>query len=114
MALAASPQWIFHGVNTSWAVYETHGSLQPGWPKTFFDFAGVPDRGACNGHVPFMSDPRALYDPGTGRFFAAALEVEGAFGVNHCPFLSIYWIAASATADPNGVWNINAFDMTLG
>ncbi|HEV2237756.1 MAG TPA: hypothetical protein VGR57_13945 [Ktedonobacterales bacterium] len=114
MGLAVSPQWVVQGVNTSWAVYDTHGNLQPGWPKTFFDFAGVADHGACDGGVPFMSDPRALYDPGTGRFFAAALEVEGAFGVNNCPFLSIYWIAVSATSDPNGVWNIYAFDMTLG
>jgi hypothetical protein len=114
MGLATSPDWVFQGVNTSWAVYDTHGHIQAGWPKTFFDFFGVPDRGACSGGVPFMSDPRPLYDPGTRRFFAAALEVEGAFGVNACPFLSIYWIAVSATSNPNGLWNVYAFDMTLG
>jgi hypothetical protein len=115
MGLAASPSWVLNGVNTSFAVYDTHGNLQPGWPKTFQDFFGVPSPGSCAaGSIPFTSDPREAYDPNTSRFIAAALEVEGAFGVNTCPFKSLYWIAVSQTSDPRGSWNIYSFDMTLG
>lgn len=114
MGLAASPGWVFQGVNTSFAVYSPQGVLQPGWPKTFQDFFGAPSPGACGGNIPFMSDPRAVWDVNDHRFFAAALEVEGAFGVNKCPFKSIYWIAVSATSNPNGVWYVYAFEMSLG
>lgn len=114
MGLATSPSWVFQGVNTSFAVYNRQGVLQPGWPKTFQDFFGTPSPGTCNGDIPFMSDPRAVWDVNDHRFFAAALEVEGAFGVNDCPFKSIYWIAVSATSNPNGVWYVYAFEMTLG
>src|SRR5262249_5329536 len=105
MGLATSPHWVFQGVNTSFAVFDTHGNLQAGWPKFFGDFFGIPDPGACAGNIPFTSDPRPLYDPNDDRFFAAALEVEGAFGVNGCPFTTLYWIAVSQTNNPNGAWN---------
>lgn len=113
MGLAASPQWVVEGANTSFAVYDTHGSLQAGFPKTFQDFFGVPDPGACAGHIPFTSDPREFYDPNDGRFFVAALELEGSIA-NTCPLKSLYWIAVSQTGDPRGAWNVYAFDMTLG
>lgn len=114
MALATSSRWIVQGVNTSYAVYDRQGALQPGWPKTFQDFFGTPSPGTCNGDMPFMSDPRTVWDANDHRFFAAALEVEGAFDVNNCPFKSIYWTAVSATGNPNGVWYIYAFEMALG
>lgn len=114
MGLAASSHWVLQGANTSYAVFDTHGNLQPGWPKTFEDFFGVPNPGACAGNIPFTSDPRAVYDANDDRFFAAALEVEGAFGVNDCPFTTLYWIAVSQTNNPNGAWNVYAFDMSLG
>ncbi|MGZ3681291.1 MAG: hypothetical protein ACXWQR_22975, partial [Ktedonobacterales bacterium] len=114
MALATSPSWVFQGVNTSFAVYNRQGVLQPGWPKTFQDFFGTPSPGTCSGNIPFMSDPRTVWDVNDHRFFAAALEVEGAIGVNTCPFKSIYWTAVSATSNPNGVWFVYAFEMSLG
>ncbi len=114
MAVAASPNWVFQGVNTAFAVFDTHGNMQPGYPVFFGDFFGVPNPGACAGDLPFMSDPRAIYDPNDGRFIAAALEVEGAFGVNDCPFKTTYWIGVSQTNDPRGAWNVYAFDMSLG
>jgi hypothetical protein len=86
MAVAASPHWVFQGVNTAFAVFDTHGNLQPGYPKFIGDFFGIPNPGACADNLPFVSDPRSFYDPNTDRFVAAALEVEGAFGVNDCPF----------------------------
>jgi hypothetical protein len=42
------------------------------------------------------------------------LEVEGAFGVNNCPEKTLYWIAVSQTNNPNGVWNVYAFNMAFG
>jgi hypothetical protein len=114
MAVAASPNWVFQGVNTAFAVFDTHGNMQSGYPVFFGDFFGVPDPGACAGDIPFMSDPRAIYDPNDNRFIAAALEVEGAFGVNDCPFKTTYWIGVSRTSDPRGAWNVYAFDMSLG
>ncbi|HYK86781.1 MAG TPA: hypothetical protein VEV19_15535 [Ktedonobacteraceae bacterium] len=114
MALAASPQWVFQGVNTAFAVYNTSGHIQSGWPKDAQHFFNVPPVGSCDPAGPFLSDPRAFYDPNDGRFWAAVLQVEGAFGINKCPFLTLYWIAVSQTSNPNGTWNIYAFDMSLG
>ena len=113
MGLAASPKWVVEGANTSFAIFDTHGTLQAGFPKTFQDFFGIPDPGACAGDIPFTSDPREFYDPNDGRFFVAALELEGSIA-NSCPLKSLYWIAVSQTGDPRGAWNVYAFDMTLG
>ena len=113
-ALGASPNWVFQGVNTSFAVYNTTGTRQAGWPKNAQNFFGVPNPGSCDTHGPFLSDPRALYDPKDGRFWTAELQVEGAFGLNSCPFKTLYWIGVSQTNNPNGAWNIYAFNMALG
>src|SRR2546423_319264 len=65
MALAASPSWVLQGVNTSIAVYNTSGALQPGWPKNSQLFFGIPNPSpaGCSPSGPFTSDPRAFYDP---------------------------------------------------
>lgn len=114
MAVAASPSWVLQGVNTSFAVYDTNGNLQSGWPKTAQSFLGVPNPGSCSPSGPFLSDPRAFYDPVDQRFWVATLEVEGANGVNSCPEQTLYWIGVSQTSDPNGAWNVYAFDMRAG
>lgn len=114
MALATSTGWVLQGVNTSFAVYSPTGTLQTGWPKTAQSFFGVPNPGSCDPAGPFLSDPRAFYDPNDKRFWAAILQIEGAFGINPCPFLTRYWIAVSQTSDPRGAWNVYAFDMSLG
>jgi hypothetical protein len=113
-ALAASPNWVVQGVNTSFAVYNTTGAKQTGWPKNAKKFFGVPNPGSCDPNGPFLSDPRAFYDPQDGRFWVAELQVEGALGINACPEKTLYWIAVSQTNNPNGVWNVYAFDMSLG
>jgi hypothetical protein len=104
------------GVNTSFAVYNTSGVLQSGWPKTAKAFFNVPapSPSGC-ASLPFLSDPRAFYDPNTGRFWAAILEVEGAFGANpSCSFATRYWVGVSQTSNPNGAWFIYNFNMALG
>ena len=116
MGLAASNSWVLQGVNTSIAVYNTSGAIQSGWPKNAQQFFNVPNPpNNCDPAGPFLSDPRAFYDPNTGRFWVAFLQVEGGLGIApNCPFLSEYWIAVSQTNDPNGSWNVYAFDMARG
>ena len=113
MAIAASPRWVFQGVNTAFAVYNTKGTLQSGWPKTTQDFFGIPDPGSCDPYGAYVTDPRAAYDPVDGRFWIAMLQLQGGF-VDRCPPLSLYWVGVSQTNDPNGAWNMYAFDMLLG
>src|SRR5256885_13929372 len=122
MALAASPQFVLQGVNTEWEVLDTKGNVQPGWPASAQNFFGVPNATGVDGQPcdtahqsqPFLSDPRALYDPADGRFWAAMLQVEGAqaFGVAvDCRYQSDYFLAVSQTSNPNGKWNVYDFNM---
>jgi hypothetical protein len=121
MGLAASPAFVFQGANTSFQVLSPSGKVQPGWPVNSQQFFQVPnepnncDPGSHN--QPFTSDPRAIYDPVDGRFWAAILQVEGApgFGVApNCPLKTVYFIAVSQTRDPSGNWNVYEFEMGLG
>lgn len=115
MALATSPQFVLQGVNTSYAIYDTAGHLVVG-PINDQVWYGVPNPSpaGCDPAGPFLSDPRAFYDPNTGLFWTATLQVEAAaFGVGvNCTQLSKYWIA---NLNPNtGIMHVYAFDMTLG
>jgi hypothetical protein len=111
-ALAVSFSQVVQGVNTSFAVYNLKGTLQPGWPKTAQSFFGIPNPGSCSPTGPFLSDPRAFYDQNFNRFWVAMLQVEGV--VDTCPQSSTYWIAVSQTGNATGLWNVYHFDMTLG
>ena len=122
MAVAASPRFVLQGVNTQFEVLDTAGNVQPGWPVSAQRFFGVPnvtnpDGTPCDvAHLsqPFLSDPRALYDPVSRRFWAAALQAENALGLApDCPFKSVYFIAVSQTSDPRGAWNVYEFNMSL-
>jgi hypothetical protein len=113
-ALAASSSWIVQGVNTSFAVYNASGALQAGWPKTAQSFFNVANPGSCDPNGPFLEDPRAFYDPVGQRFWVAALQLEGAFGLNSCPEKSTLWVAVSKTSDPRGAWSVYAFNMRHG
>jgi hypothetical protein len=123
MALAASPQFVFQGVNMQFEVWDTAGNplVTPVNAQGFF---GVPSVTNADGtpcdtahkSQPFMSDPRALYDAADGRFWAAMLQVEGAqaFGVAlDCPYKSVYFVAVSQTNDPRGKWNVFEFNMEI-
>src|SRR5579863_4392676 len=111
MALASSSAFVLQGVNTSFALYDDAGGLETGWPKTMQSMFDVPNPGSCDPSGPFMTDPRALYDPADGRFWVAALQIEGAFGINSCPEQSLMWVGVSRTSDPTGAWNVYAFNM---
>lgn len=122
MALGASTSWVFQGVNMSFEVLNTSGSVQPGWPVDAQKFFAVPaptqaDGTPCdtahNGRA-YMTDPRAFYDPISHRFWAAMGHLQGAFGIAvDCPFKSEYLIAVSQTSNPNGKWNVYDFNMSL-
>ena len=122
MALAASPQFVFQGVNMQFEALDPQGNVQPGWPVSAQSFFGVPNVTNADGtpcdtahkSQPFMSDPRAFYDAADGRFWAAMLQVEGAqaFGVAlDCPYKSVYYVAVSQTSNPSGKWNVFEFNM---
>jgi hypothetical protein len=114
MALAASSKYVLQGVNTAFALYSTSGTLLAG-PINAQNFFGIPDPApfGCDPTGPFLSDPRAFYDPNTGRFWVAILQLENALGIGtHCNFLSAYWIA---NLEPvSGTINVYRFDMALG
>jgi hypothetical protein len=124
MALAASPQWVLQGVNTQFEVLDTSGNVQPGWPVGAQAFFGVPNVTMADGETPcdvahksqpFVSDPRALYDPIDGRFWAAALQLENGIGIApDCPFKAVYFVSVSQTSDPSGTWNVYEFEMSMG
>jgi hypothetical protein len=118
MAIAASPSFVFQGVNSSWEVLDTNGTVQPGWPvnaQAFFNVANEPNNcDPAHHNQAFFSDPRAIYDPADGRFWAAELQIEGsvAFGIApNCPYHSVYYVAVTQTSDPNGKWNVYEFNM---
>ena len=123
MAVAASPRFVLQGVNTQYEVLDPAGNVQPGWPVGAQAFFGVPNVTNADGtpcdtaHLsqPFLSDPRALYDPADGRFWAAMLQVENALGIaTDCPFKTAYYISVSQTSNPSGKWNVYEFDMSMG
>ncbi|MBA2288657.1 MAG: hypothetical protein H0W02_24540 [Ktedonobacteraceae bacterium] len=112
MALATSPKYVLQGVNSSYAIYDTHGNLVVG-PVNDQVWYGIPNPpGGCDPAGAFLSDPRAFYDPNTGLFWTATLQIEGALGVGSaCPFQSVYWVA---NLNPKtGVMHVYSFDMAL-
>jgi hypothetical protein len=124
MALGASSNFVLQGVNTQWEVLSTTGKVQSDFPVSAQSFFNVPNVSngsspcdTAHNSQPFLSDPRALYDPADGRFWAAMLQIEGAPGfavAPDCPFKSVYYIAVSQTSDPRGSWNVYEFDMAAG
>jgi hypothetical protein len=109
IALAASSHWILQAVNLQVAVYNPDGTLEMGWPKSLANFFGVPTPSGCGAKTPFITAPRASYDPDQQRFWLAAIEDEGLD--NSCPFKSLLWVAVSQNNDPNGDWHIYTFNL---
>ena len=94
-AIAAGGGFVLEGVNTSFVVYDTSGTVKHG-PFTASAFFGIPTPPAgCGSGLPFTSDPRAAYDQNDNVFWVEILEVENADGVNtSCNFASKYWVAS--------------------
>lgn len=114
MALAASPELLLQGVNTSFALYTPSGRRVQG-PFNAQTFFGIPDPepAGCAPNGPFTGDPRAFYDPNDGYFWAAIEEFENVFGLAaNCQLLSRYWIASLNAR--TGAMCVYGFDMMLG
>jgi hypothetical protein len=114
--IAASDSFVVQVVNASIAVYNNAGTLQAGFPKSLETAFSVPAPSpagcdAAHANHPFLTDPRTFFDPVTGRFVVAFLQVEHAFGLSPgCTFVSRYWVAVSKTGNPTGAWSVYAFN----
>jgi hypothetical protein len=105
MALAVGTNFVVQMVNNSIAVYDKHGNMQAGYPKssdTFFDLnSGT-----------FTSDPRLVYDWTYHRYIVVMLyESSPTSGTNTGGLL----IAVSQGQDPRGNWYVyNGPAITVG
>jgi hypothetical protein len=116
-AIAANEKYVVQLVNTALLVYDAKKGKAKGKPIDLGKFFKVPSPApkGCDPddeNLPFLSDPRAFFDPSTNRFVVAVLQVEGApgFGIApSCDFVSRYWVAVSKNDNPSGKWYIYAF-----
>jgi hypothetical protein len=112
--IAANDAYVVQMVNTS-VLFITlkNGKQKEAGLQKFFKVP-APSPAGCDpdsGNQPFLSDPRIAYDPNTGRWVAAVLQVENGFGLSPgCTFASRYWVAVSKSGNPTKQWTIYAFD----
>jgi hypothetical protein len=117
-AIAANENYVVQVVNTALLVYDAKKGKAKGKPIDLGKFFKVPAPApkGCDPddeNLPFLSDPRAFFDPSTNRFVVAVLQVEGApgFGIApDCDFVSRYWVAVSKNDNPSGKWYVYGFD----
>jgi hypothetical protein len=81
---------ILQAINVCLIVFDKNGVQQPGYPKSFESFVGIPNS------TP-TSDPRALYDWINHRYVLALIQFDRNFNS-----ASSYWIAVSMGDDPTG------------
>jgi len=120
-ALAASKTAVLQGVNSSVAVYDAHsGIMRHGWPLDFNAFLGGAPAARvakCDPNGPFLSDPRAFYDPNDQRFFVSIGQFDAPnFNgpKDKCANLSLIWIAVSVDANPDDGFYVVALDASEG
>ena len=93
MGLSAGDGYVVQAVDQSFAVYNTSGTVQSGWPKTAQAFFGL------TGHN--LTQPRVLFDPTNGGHFWV-LYNDYSSPTNHW----YYQVAVSQTANPTSSWYI--------
>jgi hypothetical protein len=105
--------FVFESVNLALKLFDTNAH-QYTPAIDLAAFYGLPPAfdPATNRFGPFLSDPKCYYDPDTGHWFHTVLEIDtnpvtGDLS-NHAATL----VAASATGDPLGAYNIYAIDAT--
>ncbi len=89
--VAAGPAQEVEMVNLEGAVFAGDGSLDRSFSLSTFWGSGS----------DFLSDPKVLYDNGSGRWFASILEYSSTLG-------GLVRVAASSSSDPNGTWHVYA------
>jgi len=106
--------YAVEAVNTALRVY----SASSGAPLTgvlalnqFFGLTPEINR-TTRAYGDFTSDPKCLYDSGTGRFFLTILQVDVDPSTGNFTGPSSVRIAVSQTSDPTGNWNLFKLDTT--
>jgi hypothetical protein len=111
--LCAANGYVFEGVNNALTVYSTAGAILAG-PEAFSQFYNLSPEinRATLIYGDFVSDPRCLYDSGTGRWFVSEVQLgvdpaTGAYnGTSHLE------LAVSKTSDPTGAYTLYSIDTT--
>jgi hypothetical protein len=112
-ALAVGPTQVLEAVNDVVAVYTKQGVR--GSTVSLNKFFGLP---SAKQHTippiygPFVTDPRALYDADTGRWFVTALEINTDSKTGNFVVGSSLLIAVSTTGDARGPYNNYRLDLT--
>jgi hypothetical protein len=107
--VAVGPTWVLEMVNSLGQVYDKTGAVYPQAIGTFgldglFDFAFF-SQTYFNSEQFTAADPRVLYDPSTGRFYASILAL------NTSTHDSMVLLGVSDTSDPAGFWTIYVMDL---
>jgi hypothetical protein len=113
-ALAVGPGYVLESVNLAIALYTPGGTLVAlDSLNDFFGLAPAILRTATPPVFgPFLSDPRAYYDSGTGRWFFTTLEIDTNPATGALLGHSSVLVAVSQTSDPSAAWNFYALDTT--
>jgi hypothetical protein len=113
-ALAVNDSQVFEAVNDAVALYDKTSGNPLAAPISLNGFFGLPPEGSLNGSAygPFLSDPRALYDTDTQRWFVTAIEVNTDPNSGNLLPESTLLIAVSTSADARQPFNVFAIDLT--
>ncbi len=98
--IAVSPTHVVVTTNAKLKFYDRAGTQTGSVTWSSFFSSVLPSN-------TFTTDPKVLYDPGSGRFFILILAIRSS------DFKSWYLIAVSDDSDPNGIWAKYAIDSTL-
>jgi hypothetical protein len=117
MAMAVGPNQIVQLVNGGYEVFSKSGFSLTG-PQSDTNFwlsAGLPVESFVDDdafHQRFLSDPRAVYDPGSGRFFVAQINFGTDFNLTDFSSTDApveVLLAISKNSDPQDGWNALSF-----
>jgi hypothetical protein len=100
LAVGDSTNGVLQASNWCVNVFSKAGVQQPGYPKTFNTFFGLP-----NGTT--TTDPRMLYDWINHRYYFVMIQFDGSQAT-----ASSYWLGVSAGDDPTGAWCTYNFGVT--
>ena len=105
--------YVIEPVNTAFNVYKKNGTLLVG-PVALNQFFGrTPEFDRVNTIFgDALTDPRCLYDEGTGRFFATVTEYDTDPATSAVAGPSSLLIAVSNSSNPTGSWTIYSLDTT--
>ncbi|HEV2365164.1 MAG TPA: hypothetical protein VGS12_13315 [Caulobacteraceae bacterium] len=113
-ALAVGNRFVLEVVNNAIQIYDGKGNALLSAPVStnrFMNQVSAINRSYENEEGPFLSDPRAYYDAATGHFFVSEWATLNDASGNPL-FISVQFLAVSATNDPTGNWYIYSWETT--